>query len=146
MISKLEASFIEKIIGHTVDNKIKWKVYNPKKDSDFNTMPLIDGYKSYSTDTIYYEERVMDTKTKTLVTKKRKCVFRVDHSPKHIKLICWFIGEYFDLSVFSIESIDDKTFEYKILDRLFTIIEDSNTKKENADKISNITSFISNFK
>ena len=146
MISKLEASFIEKIIGHTVDNKIKWKVYNPKKDSDSNTFPLIDGYKSYSTDTIQYEERVMDTKTRTLVTKKMKCVFRVDRGPNHIKLICWFIGEYFDLSDFSIESIDDKTFEYKILDRLFTIIEDSNTKKVEADKIANITSFISNFK
>ena len=152
MISKLEASFIEKIIAHTVEKKIIWRSYNPKKDDFISNEPLTnesltEDFKSYASNTLYYGEKTTDISTGAPIIKKKKCTFRIDHWYRNVRLICWFISDIdYSISFFKIESSDEKSIEYRMIYRLFTIAEDSNNKKVEADKISNITSFISNFK
>ena len=152
MISKLEASFIEKIIAHTVDGKITWRSYNPKKDDFISNEPLTnetlsEDFKSYASSTLYYEEKTTATKNGAPIIKKKKCTFRIDHWHKRVRLICWFISEDdFTMSSFKIESMEEKMIEYRMLYRLFLVAESTNDKKVEADKVSSITSFISNFK
>ena len=56
MISRLEASFIEKIISLTTDKKITWSVYTHKNDSFIKESSMTD-YKSYLSNSLQYEER-----------------------------------------------------------------------------------------
>ena len=146
MISKLEASFIEKIISLTTDKKITWSVYTHKNDTDSKESSMND-YKSYLSNSLQYEERFFDDKIKDLITKKMRCVFRIERWYRNINLICGFVnGDDYTISNFSIGSSDEKSIEYRMLNRLFDIVEDYNNKKVEADKLNNISSFMENFK
>ena len=142
MLETYESDYITKITDLTVNGKLYW--YETKNDNIS---------RSYRSDVCKYTEKVMKfiNSNKELLNIEKEVVFTItrshviiDDSTSYSLHSIYYKDDSNEVE-FNIDSLNEKTIEYKMLKRLFDVVEKYIENRDNNLKINNIYSFLNNF-
>lgn len=142
MLESYESDYITKITDLTVNGKLYW--YETKNDNIS---------RSYRSDACKYVEKVMKiiNSNKELLNIEKEVVFTItrshviiDDSTSYSLHSIYYKDDSNEVE-FNIDSLNEKTIEYKMLKRLFDVVEKYIENRDNNLKITNIYSFLNNF-
>ena len=147
MVESYEYKYIKKIIDLTINNKLNW--------SEFKNNNIEKSYKSDKYKFNVKELKIINNNKEIIDTNKqfefiiRKEYLESNSTYSYILNSIYYkecFSNNFDIEIiFDIKSSNEVTMEYKMLNRLFNIVNKHIEDKNNALRISNIYAFLDNF-